>query len=109
MLGSIAGAHISIVAPGLYYSACFFEGIVAGRGWMAIILVNFGSWRAMRILFGAILIGVTWAFQLCIQTNFKGYPLQMFMMLPYLTAFAFMFMGWIKFPAALGRPYKRTR
>ena len=109
MLGAIAGAHISIVATGLYYSAGFFEGIVAGRGWMAIILVNFGSWRAMRILFGAVLIGVTWAFQLRLQTLLKGYPVQMFMMLPYLMALVFMFMGRINFPAALGRPYKRTR
>ena len=62
----------------------------------------------MRILFGGILIGVVWAFQLRIQTILKGYPVQMFMMLPYLTALAFMFMGRINFPAALGRPYKRT-
>lgn len=109
MLGAIAGAHISVVATGLYYSAGFFEGVVAGRGWMAIILVNFGSWRAMRILFGAILIGMTWAFQLRIQTLVKGYPPQMFMMLPYVVAFVFMFMGRINFPAALARPYKRTR
>lgn len=109
MLGAIAGAHISIVATGLYYSAGFFEGIVAGRGWMAIIVVNFGSWRAMRILFGAILIGVTWAFQLRIQTLVKGYPVQMFMMFPYLMALVFMFMGRINFPAALGRRYKRNR
>lgn len=109
VLGAVAGAYISVVATGLYYSAGFFEGIVGGRGWMAIIVVNFGSWHAPRILFGAILIGVTWAAQLRLQMILKGYPVQMFMMLPYLVAGAFMFLGRVNFPGALGRPYIRRR
>ncbi len=109
MLAAVAGAYISLVATGVYYATGFFEGTVAGRGWMAIILVNFGSWRALRILFGAILIGVTWSAQLSLQTMLKGYPVQMFMMLPYLIALAFMFLGRENFPRALGRPYKQMR
>lgn len=109
VLAAIAGAHISLVATGLYYSAGFFEGIVAGRGWIAIILVNFGSWQPLRILFGAILIGASWALQIRLQTLLPGYPVHVFLMLPYVVALMFLFLGRVSFPEALGRAYVRQR
>lgn len=108
-LGGLAGAHISLVSTGFYYSTGAFEGLVAGRGWMAIIVVNFGSWKPFRILFGAFLIGISWALQLRLQTLLPGYPVHVLLMLPYVMALAFMFLGRVSFPDALGKAYIKER
>ena len=44
LLAGIGGAYLSIA-----YTALWTEGLVAGRGWIAVALVVFGSWIPLRI------------------------------------------------------------
>lgn len=58
----LAGAHLSLV-----YVPQWVEGMTAGRGWIALALVVFASWRPWRILLGAYLFGAITIAQLHIQ------------------------------------------
>ena len=51
-LAGMAGAYASTI-----YTRLWADGMIAGRGWIAVALVVFGTWRAERILFGAVLFG----------------------------------------------------
>ena len=48
-LMAIAGAYLPLV-----YTGTFTEGIVGGRGWLAIALTFFGGWRPQYIAAGAL-------------------------------------------------------
>jgi ABC-type uncharacterized transport system permease subunit len=48
----LAGAHLSLV-----YTPQWVENMTAGRGWIALALVVFASWRPTRVLAGAYLFG----------------------------------------------------
>jgi ABC-type uncharacterized transport system permease subunit len=58
----LAGAHLALV-----YVPQWVEGMSAGRGWIALALVVFASWRPWRILMGAYLFGAVTIVQLHIQ------------------------------------------
>lgn len=58
----LAGAHLALV-----YVPQWVEGMSAGRGWIALALVVFASWRPWRILMGAYLFGAVTIMQLHIQ------------------------------------------
>ncbi len=58
----LAGAHLSLV-----YTPQWVENMSAGRGWIALALVVFASWRPLRILAGAYLFGAITIAQLHIQ------------------------------------------
>ncbi len=58
----LAGAHLALV-----YVPQWVEGMTAGRGWIALALVVFASWRPFRILMGAYLFGAVTIAQLHIQ------------------------------------------
>ena len=58
----LAGAHLALV-----YVPQWVEGMTAGRGWIALALVVFASWRPWRILMGAYLFGAVTIAQLHIQ------------------------------------------
>ena len=51
-LCGLAGAYISTV-----YTPLWVEGMVAGRGWIALALTTFATWRPARVLLGAYLFG----------------------------------------------------
>ncbi|MCF6343634.1 MAG: ABC transporter permease [Devosiaceae bacterium] len=62
----------------------FFFGMVNGRGWIAIALVIFASWRPGKALLGALLFGAFDAFQVRLQTEVGAFvPSQIFLMAPY--------------------------
>ena len=48
----IAGAYLSLV-----YTPQWAENMTAGRGWIALALVVFATWRPARVLLGAYLFG----------------------------------------------------
>jgi len=79
MLGGLGGAHLS-----LSYARAWIEGMTAGRGFIAVALVIFASWRPQRIIVGALLFGGAIAFQLQLQA--RNAPVSPFLldMLPYL-------------------------
>ena len=79
MLGGLGGAHISLSLAGNWV-----EGLTTGRGFIAVALVIFASWRPFRVVFGALLFGGAVAFQLQLQA--LNVPISPFLldMIPYL-------------------------
>lgn len=58
----LAGAQMSLV-----YTSQWIENMTAGRGWIALALVVFASWRPLRVLLGAYLFGAITIAQLHVQ------------------------------------------
>jgi len=51
-LCGLSGAYISVI-----YTPLWVEGMVAGKGWIALALTTFATWRPARVLLGAYLFG----------------------------------------------------
>ena len=75
----LAGGHLSLV-----YTPQWVENMTAGRGWIALALVVFASWRPLRLLAGAYLFGAVSIGQLHAQALGLGIPSQLLSSLPYL-------------------------
>jgi len=75
----LAGAHLSLV-----YVPQWVEGMTAGRGWVALALVVFASWRPARLLVGAYLFGAVTIGQFHAQALGIPIPAQFLTSLPYL-------------------------
>lgn len=78
-LSGLGGAYLSLV-----YTPMWVEGMTAGRGWIALALVVFATWRPWRALLGAWLFGGITIIQLHIQGMGVDLPSQVLSMLPYL-------------------------
>lgn len=78
-MSGIAGAYLS-----LDYTPMWAEGITAGRGWIALALVVFATWKPGRVLLGAWLFGGVTIAQLHVQGLGIDIPSQLLSMLPYL-------------------------
>ena len=78
-MAGVGGAYLS-----LSYSPLWVEQMTAGRGWIALALVVFASWRSARILLGAYLFGGITILQLHAQALGIAIPSQIMSMLPYL-------------------------
>jgi general nucleoside transport system permease protein len=68
----------------LAYTPFFIPGMTAGRGWIALALVVFASWRPGRLVAGAYLFGAVSILQLHTQALGFGIPSQLMSSLPYL-------------------------
>ncbi|MFZ1921756.1 MAG: ABC transporter permease [Xanthobacteraceae bacterium] len=75
----LAGAYLPLA-----YTPFFIPGMTAGRGWIALALVVFGSWRPFRMAGGAYLFGAVTILQLHAQALGLGIPSQLMSSLPYL-------------------------
>jgi len=75
----LAGAYMSLA-----YTPFFVPGMTAGRGWIALALVVFASWRPLRLVAGAYLFGAVSILQLHAQGLGLGIPSQVMTSLPYL-------------------------
>lgn len=75
----LAGGHLSLV-----YTPQWVENMTAGRGWIALALVVFASWRPLRVLAGAYIFGAVWIGQLHAQAFGIPVPSQFLSALPYL-------------------------
>ncbi|MDW6023013.1 ABC transporter permease [Mesorhizobium sp. BAC0120] len=125
----LAGAHLSLV-----YTPQWVENMTAGRGWIALALVVFSSWRPWRVLAGAYLFGAITIAQLHIQaTNLadlaflpgplywlasviKSVPAQFLSSLPYLATILVLVLisrnrrlTMMNTPASLGRAFVPDR
>lgn len=104
-LMGIGGAFLTLSA----FNSFYFE-MVNGRGWIAIALVVFGSWRPAKALLGALLFAAFDAYQLRLQ-QLAGHvvPYQFFLMLPYiLSILALIAMSRrAAYPRALMVPYRK--
>lgn len=106
-----AGAFITIAAATLWT-----DGIIAGRGWIVVALVVFGTWRPGRIAFGAYLFGATTLAGLLLQSVGSSLPSQFFISVPYIvTIFAVSLMSLnpvrarMNTPASLGQVYHEAK
>lgn len=74
----IAGAYLSLVQTPMWV-----EGMSAGKGWIALALVVFGTWKPARVMVGAYLFGGVTQFQLFAQGFNLPIPTEFLSMLPY--------------------------
>ena len=107
-MSGLAGAYLSVV-----YTPAWFEGMTAGRGWIALALVIFAFWDPLKAILGAYLFGATEALQYALQTNL-GIAAPLLGMIPYAATILAMLVAMsealrkrIGAPAALGKPYIR--
>lgn len=107
----LAGGYLSLV-----YTPQWVENMTAGRGWIALALVVFASWRPYRVLAGAYLFGAVTIGQLHAQALGIGVPSQLLSSLPYLATIVVLVLisrnrrlTMINTPASLGRPFVPDR
>ena len=75
----LAGSYMSIC-----YAPMWQENMIAGRGWIALALVVFATWKPRRILVGAYIFGGVSILQMNLQAWGVNFPGQFFNMAPYL-------------------------
>lgn len=104
LLIGLAGAYLPLALTGT-----FSDNMVAGRGWLALMLVIFGRWLPLWALVGALLFAGVESLQFKLAMGTKAVPPQFLLMLPYV--FALIALVWIyrgaRAPAALAVPYDR--
>ena len=103
-MAGIGGAYLTIC-----YTSTYSEGIVAGRGFIALSAVIFGRWMPSGVLMACLLFGFCDALQIRLQLISPSTPYQILQMIPYLcTLFVLAFFGIKKSgPKANGQPYYR--
>jgi general nucleoside transport system permease protein len=106
-LCGVAGAYLSVI-----YTPLWVEGMTAGRGWIALALTTFATWRPGRVLLGAYLFGGVTMLQFQLQGQGVDIPAQFLSMLPYLATIVVLVLissnaAWIRanMPASLGRAF----
>src|SRR5438874_5109633 len=78
-MAGLGGAHLSE-----FYAPMWAEGMVAGRGWIALALVVFATWRPARVIVGAYLFGGVTIAQFFAQGAGISIASQFLSSLPYL-------------------------
>jgi simple sugar transport system permease protein len=106
-LCGMAGAYISVI-----YTPLWVEGMVAGKGWIALALTTFATWRPARVLLGAYLFGGVTMLQFHLQGIGVDVPSQLLSSLPYLATIIVLALisrnpRWIRInmPASIGKPF----
>ncbi len=106
-LCGLAGAYVSVI-----YTPLWVEGMIAGKGWIALALTTFATWRPARVLLGAYLFGGVTMLQFHLQGEGVQIPSQWLSMLPYLATVVVLVLisrnaTWIRvnMPASLGKPF----
>jgi simple sugar transport system permease protein len=106
-LCGLAGAYLSVI-----YTPLWVEGMVAGKGWIALALTTFATWRPARVLLGAYLFGGVTMLQFHLQGTGVNVPSQMLTALPYAATVVVLALisrnpTWIRvnMPASLGKPF----
>ncbi|MFG0721837.1 ABC transporter permease [Pseudomonas sp. GLN_6] len=77
-MAGLAGGYLSLA-----YTPMWAENMTAGRGWIALALVVFASWRIFRVLLGAYLFGLASIIHLVAQGIGLSIPSNLLAMLPY--------------------------
>jgi simple sugar transport system permease protein len=109
--GAMAGLGGAYLAE--FYTPMWVEGLVAGRGWIALALVVFATWRPGRVLFGAYLFGGVTIAQFFAQGAGLAVPSQFLSALPYLATILVLVLISrdaavirLNAPVSLGRSYR---
>ena len=103
-LTAAGGAFLTIC-----YTPIYTDGIVAGRGFIALATVIFGRWSAVGVMLASLLFGFFDGLNVALQASFQSAPVMFFKMIPYVfTIIALMFFGSKHGgPKACGKPYFR--
>ncbi len=106
-LCGLAGAYVSVI-----YTPLWVEGMIAGKGWIALALTTFATWRPTRVLLGAYLFGGVTMLQYHLQGQGVEIPTQVLTALPYVATIVVLVLisrnpTWIRInmPASLGKPF----
>ncbi|HLA32640.1 MAG TPA: ABC transporter permease [Pseudomonas sp.] len=109
-MAGIGGAFLSV-----FYTPLWVEGMVSGRGWIALALVVFATWRPLRVMVGAYLFGGVMITQLFVQGSGLNIevPSQLLSALPYLATILVLVLISrnqqsirLNSPQSLGQPYR---
>jgi general nucleoside transport system permease protein len=103
-LMGVAGAFLPLV-----YTGTFTEGIVGGRGWLAIALTFFGGWRPQYIAAGALFFATMDVVALRAEVSGIDIPSQVLLVIPYVATLVVMVFAfrWARVPEFLGKNYDR--
>jgi simple sugar transport system permease protein len=108
-MAGLGGAYLSLA-----YTPMWGENMTAGRGWIALALVVFATWRPGRVVAGAYLFAAVTQAQFYSQG--WGVPNQVMAMAPYLATIAALVMisrdrmlTRANAPACLGQPFRADR
>jgi general nucleoside transport system permease protein len=106
-LCGLAGAYLATI-----YTPLWVEGMVSGKGWIALALTTFATWRPARVLLGAYLFGGFTLLQLHLQGAGVEIPSQFLSMMPYIATIVVLVLisrnsAFIRvnMPASLGKPF----
>ncbi|MBE7559347.1 ABC transporter permease [bacterium] len=102
MMGGLAGSYLVLA-----HANTFVEGMSAGRGFIAVVLVILGAWRPGGVVLGAVFFGWATALQYRLQATMTGVPYLLFQMLPYVLVLVVLsgVVGRRRAPRALAMPY----
>ena len=110
VMSSLAGFYISVC-----YAPMWQEGMTAGRGWIALALVVFATWKPWRLLIGAYIFGGVAIMQMNLQAFGVKLPGQFFNIMPYIaTLLVLVFISSNKMrlklsaPASLNTPFEKN-
>jgi general nucleoside transport system permease protein len=106
-MAGIAGAYLSTV-----YTPLWVQNMSAGRGWIAVALVVFATWKPTRLLLGAYLFGAVTILQFHAQGLGIDVPVQFLAALPYAATIVVLVvisrdrkLLQLNLPASLGKPF----
>lgn len=104
LLIGLAGAYLPLTITGGYS-----EGMVGGRGWIALMLVIVSRWVPWAVIVGALVFAYVEALQFRLALVTRAVPPQLLLALPYLLAIAVLVRVYrgAQAPAALALPYDR--
>jgi general nucleoside transport system permease protein len=103
----LAGAYLAVI-----YTPLWVEGMVAGKGWIALALTTFATWRPLRVLAGAYLFGGVTMLQFALQSQGVEISEQFLSMAPYIATIVVLALisrnpTWIRInmPNSLGKSF----
>lgn len=85
----------------------YSDGMIAGRGYIALAAMIIGKWKPLNIFYACILFAAFEALEIALQISGADIPTQLIQMLPYLITILVLvgFIGKTRPPAADGIPY----
>lgn len=106
-MAGIGGAYLSTV-----YTPLWVQNMTAGRGWIAVALVVFATWKPGRLMLGAYLFGGMTILQLHAQGLGIELPSQLLAAVPYVATILVLVLIsrdrkllQLNLPASLGKPF----
>ena len=110
-MAGLGGAYLSLA-----YTPMWGENMTAGRGWIAIALVVFATWRPGRLVAGAFLFAGVTQLQFYGQDWNLALPSQLLAMAPYLATIVALVvisrdirLTRANAPACIGKPFRAER